>query len=297
MGKKVVFLLTLCILLTSVLSVGAEPLTEGGPDIKSTSAILVEAQSGRVVYEKEADAKAYPASTTKIMTALLAVENLDPATVLTASETAIQIDRDGSNMGILSGEELTVEQLLYGLLVHSANDAANVLAEAVAGEISAFVDQMNIRAAELGMTGTHFVNTHGYHDEEHYTTARDLLKLATCAMENELFRKVVATGTYEIPPTNKYKEPRILSNSNCMVNPLRDHRYAYIGAAGIKTGHTSDAGACLVSYAERKGVAFYCVTLNAPVEYEGNYSFLDTIALFDHGFNNFSYKTAPEMNN
>lgn len=293
MRKFSAFLLTLILLLGSLSAVSGQE-TAADPDIKSQAAILVQADTGRVMFEKGVDTRAFPASTTKIMTALLAIENLDPQATLSASETAIDIDRDGSNMGLLQDEELTVEQLLYGLLVHSANDAANVLAEAVSGTIPAFVDKMNTRAAELGMTGTHFVNAHGYHDEEHYTTARDLAALAACAMKNDLFRTIVATATYEIPPTNKYKETRILSNNNCLVNPMRDHRYVYSGAAGIKTGHTSDAGSCLVSYAERKGLAYYCVTLNAPVEYTGNYSFLDSIALFNYGFNNFSLKTVSD---
>ncbi|MBR6729518.1 MAG: D-alanyl-D-alanine carboxypeptidase, partial [Clostridia bacterium] len=236
------------------------------------------------------------ASTTKIMTALLAIENLDPNAQLTASETAVQIDRDGSNMGILRDEVLTVEQLLYGLLVHSANDAANVLAEAVAGDISAFVDKMNVRAAELGMTNTHFVNTHGYHDDEHYTTARDLLTLSMHAMENELFRKIVGTTQYEIPPTNRYDEVRYLTNNNALINPMKGHRYLYSAAAGIKTGHTQKAGFCLTSYAEKDGRAFYCVTLGAPTDTAETHSFLDTIALFEHGFKDYTLQNISDVN-
>lgn len=294
MRKVSCIVLCFCIIIGCCVGVFAE--SAKGPDIRSTSAILLHEESGRIFYEKNADAKAYPASTTKIMTALLAVENLDPQTILTASETAIDIDRDGSNIGLLNGEQMTVEQYLYALLVASANDAANVLAEAVAGDISSFVEKMNARAAELGMSGTHFVNAHGYHDENHYTTARDLSKLAVAVMEHDLLRQIVGTGMYEIPPTNKYTEPRIMANNNSLVNTYRDHRYVYEGAAGIKTGHTSDAGSCLVSYAKRNGVGLFCVTLNAPVEYEGNYSFLDSIALFNHGFNNYSLKTISDIN-
>ncbi|MBQ9915132.1 MAG: D-alanyl-D-alanine carboxypeptidase, partial [Clostridia bacterium] len=145
------------------------------PEVLSKSAILVQEGTGRIMYEKNADEKVYPASTTKVMTAILAIEALDPSSTLAASEEAIQIDRDGSNMGILRDELLTVEQLLYGLLVHSANDAANVLAEAVAGTVPAFIEKMNEKAKELGMNNTHFVNAHGYHDPEHYTTARDMM--------------------------------------------------------------------------------------------------------------------------
>jgi len=269
---------------------------EKEPEIASKHAILAQAGTGRILYEKDADAKAYPASTTKIMTALLAIENLDPAAPLTASETAVQIDRDGSNMGILRDEVLTVEQLLYGLLVHSANDAANVLAEAVAGDIASFVDMMNVRAAELGMTNTHFANTHGYHDSEHYTTARDLLTLSMHAMQNELFAKIVGTAQYEIPPTEKYKEIRYLSNNNALINPMKGHKYLYSPAKGIKTGHTADAGYCLTSYAEKGDKEFFCVTLDAPVEDDNIYSFNDTIALLDYGFNNFTVQNISDTN-
>ncbi|MBE7010506.1 MAG: D-alanyl-D-alanine carboxypeptidase [Ruminococcaceae bacterium] len=266
------------------------------PEIVSEHAILAQRGTGRIFYEKKADEKAYPASTTKVMTALLAIENLDPATVLTASETAIRIDRDGSNIGILQGEKLTVEQLLYALLVASANDAANVLAEAVAGDIPSFVDMMNVRADELGMLNTNFVNTHGYHDDNHYTTARDLLTLCMHAMENELFAKIVGTAQYEIPPTEKYEEVRYLSNNNALINPMKGHQYVYKYASGIKTGSTQKAGFCLTSFASKDGKEFFCVTLGAPFESTENGSFLDTAALFNYAFNNFSLHIVADVN-
>lgn len=264
------------------------------PDIKATSAVLVDSASGRVLYEKEAKAKCYPASTTKIMTGLLALENLNLGDAVTASATAVDVDRDGSNMGILEGEILTVEQLLYGLMVHSANDAANVLAEAVSGSISAFVEKMNTRAAELGMENTHFANPHGYHDDNHYTSAYDLYLLAKVAMQNEVFAKIVSTPTYEIPPTNRYKETRSLSNNNALINPMKGRKYLYSAATGVKTGHTSKAGNCLVSSAEKNGSSFLCVVLNAPNENGTNYSFADTISLLDYGFQNFKTQTISD---
>lgn len=264
------------------------------PDIKATSAVLVDSASGRVLYEKDAKAKCYPASTTKIMTGLLALENLNLGDSVTASATAVDVDRDGSNMGILEGEILTVEQLLYGLMVHSANDAANVLAEAVSGSLSAFVEKMNGRAAELGMENTHFANPHGYHDDNHYTSAYDLYLLAKVAMQNETFAKIVATPTYEIPPTNRYKETRSLSNNNALINPMKGRKYLYSAATGVKTGHTSKAGNCLVSSAEKNGSSFLCVVLNAPNENGTNYSFADTISLLDYGFENFKTQTISD---
>ncbi len=291
--KKATILFIILVILLQGLPVFAEVEK---PDIASTSAVLIQEGTGRVMFEKNADKKVYPASTTKVMTAMLAIEALDPTASLTASETAVQIDRDGSNMGVLAGEVLTVEELLYGLLVHSANDAANVLAEAVSGSIPSFVDLMNQRAGELGMTGTKFQNAHGYHDPEHYTTARDMMKLVVTAMDNELFRKIVATPTYEIQPTNKYQEVRHLSSNNALLNPMKGHQYVYEGAKGVKTGHTSDAGYCLTSYAVRKGVGYFCVTMNAPVDETGNHSFMDTINLFDYVFKGFFMKTVADTN-
>lgn len=287
--------LLLLVFMTSVFAEQNNKQDENKPNIQATSAILVDRASGRILYEKEADAKRYPASTTKIMTALLAIEQLNPTDTAIASQTAVDVDRDGSNMGILAGEELNVEQLLYGLLVHSANDAANVLAEEVSGSIEAFVAEMNIRAGELGMSGTHFANPHGYHDDNHYTTARDLYLLANEAMKNELFAEIVATPTYEIPPTNRYKEIRYLSNNNSLINPMKGRKYLYSPATGIKTGHTSKAGNCLVSSAEKDGSSLYCVVLDAPNTDGTNYSFADTITLFKFGFENYKTQSISDL--
>ena len=294
MKKAVVWFLILVLSLCSVPVFAEDKAKE--PDISAKAAILVQEGTGRIMYEKNADKKMYPASTTKVMTAMLAIEKLDPAGSLTASELAVQIDRDGSNMGILAGEVLTVEQLLYGLLLDSANDAANVLAEGVAGSIPAFVELMNQRAAELGMQNTQYQNAHGYHHSDHYTTAGDMAKLCQKAMENDLFRKIVSTPQYEIPPTNRYKETRYLSSGNALINPMRGHAYLYNGAKGIKTGHTSDAGYCLTSYAQRKGLGYICVVLNSKYEYPNNYSFVDTISLLDYGFNQFSMRNVADVN-
>ena len=293
MNKTVSLLAVLLILLQfgTVAMAEEEKSEDGSPYIEASSAILIEANSGRVFFEQNADDKRYPASTTKVMTAVLALEALDPAAVATASQTAVDVDRDGSNMGILSGEELTVEQLLYGLLVHSANDAANVLAEQVSGSIETFVELMNTKAAELGMKDTHFVNTHGYHDDNHYTTARDMAKLALYAVQNETFQKIVSTATYDIPPTNKYTKVRNLSNNNALINPMKGQKYLYSPAKGIKTGHTSKAGHCLLSEAEKNDLHYICVVMDAPVKQGIDYSFQDTINLFNYGFKNFKFQT------
>lgn len=289
--KKILSLLSVLLIILTL----SAPVYADTPTIQAKSAILVDQKTGRILFEKNADEKCYPASTTKIMTALLAIEQLNPADIAVASQTAVDVDRDGSNMGILAGEKLTIEQLLYGLMVHSANDAANVLAEEVSGSIEAFVAEMNSRAAALGMTGTNFANPHGYHDDNHYTTARDLYRLAGVAMQNELFAKIVATPTYEIPPTEKYEEIRYLSNNNSLINPMKGRKYLYSAATGIKTGHTSKAGNCLVSSAEKDGSSFICVVLNAPNTDGVNYSFADTITLFNYGFENFKTQTISDI--
>ena len=155
-----------------------------GPEIVAEAAFLINPSTGTILFEKNADAKMYPASTTKILTAYIALSKLDLNAPLTASTTAVDIDKDGSNMGLITGEVLTARQLIDSLIIHSANDAANVLAEAVSGSVSDFVNLMNQTAAEIGMKNTHFENPHGYHHDNHYPTARDMAILASKAMEN-----------------------------------------------------------------------------------------------------------------
>lgn len=292
MRKKInclILLFILCLTAVSPLQIFAEE--SKGPEISSEAAILIDYKSGRVLFEKNADKKTYPASTTKIMTAILALENLELDSVLTASEKAIDIDRDGSNIGILAGEKFTVDQLLYALLVHSANDAANVLAEGVSGTIEDFVSLMNKKAGELGMKNTNYRNPHGYHDENHYMSARDLSVLSAYAMKNEKFAEIVSTPTYELPPTEKYPNTRLLSSNNMLINPTKGTKYIYKPAKGIKTGHTEDAGYCLASFAEQNNASYLCVTMNAETDEDDNYSFVDTIALFKYGFENYKMTT------
>ncbi len=260
------------------------------PDTVSQAIILIDADSGRTLYAKNADKKMFPASTTKVMSAILFIENLAPADIVTASYNAVMdIPLGASNIGITDGEQLTVEQLLHAVLVSSANEACNVLAEHMCGSVDAFVEQMNAKAKELGMESTHYVNPHGLHDENHYTTAHDMAIVARYAMQNETFRKIVNTQTYYIEPTNKYKEQRILSNTNYLINSYS--RYAYSAATGIKTGYTSAAANCLVSSATKGNENLIAVTLGAKEQVDGIYSFIDSKSIFEYGFNNFSKKT------
>lgn len=286
MKKSVIWrLVVLCCCLFFVLTEGVA-FAENEPNVVSESAFLIDYNTGRVLFEKNPDKKLYPASTTKIMTGILAIENLNLDTVVSISQTAIDVDRDGSNMGLLQGEEISISDLIYGLLVHSANDAANALAENVSGTIEDFVTKMNFKAKELGMENTNFINAHGYHHDDHYTTAKDLAILCRYAMKNDVFRQVVSTPQYQIPPTNKYKEVRYLTSNNALINPNKGRTYLYSPAKGIKTGHTSMAGACFTSFAEEDGLELIAVVMKAPSSGD---SFKDTISLFKYGFSEYSF--------
>lgn len=280
--KYIISALLICIFMLPHIAFAA-------PETLSGAVILIDADSGRVLYEKNADQKMFPASTTKVMSAILFIENIAPDEIVTASYNAVMdIPLGASNMGLTAGEQLTAEQLFYGVLVCSANEACNVLAEHMSGSIDAFVDQMNAKAKELGMDSTHFVNPHGLHDENHYTTARDMAKIALYAMKNETFRKIVNTQTYYIAPTNKYEEQRILSNTNNLI--IGSSRYAYKPATGIKTGFTSAASNCLVSSATLDDENLIAVTLGAKQQADGVYSFIDSKAILQYGFDAFSQK-------
>lgn len=262
------------------------------PEIHAGAWILVDMNTGRVLFEQNADEKMFPASTTKILTGIMALEMLDMNTVLTATEAAIApITLEHSSMGIYRGEELTVEQLLYGLLVHSANDAANVLAVAMGGSIEGFADMMNAKAAELGAVNSHFVNPHGFHEEDHYTTARDLSIIAKYAMQNEKFREIVKTTRYNIPPTNKYKTERNLITTNNLISKFKTTANFYSYATGIKTGSTSQALNCLVASAKKDDNEFLSVLMKCPNQGTGEtaYSFADTKALFEYAFDSYKY--------
>lgn len=265
------------------------------PAPHAQSAVLADMKSGKVLFSKNADTRVYPASTTKILTAILVLENANLSDVVVASQEAIApITNKHSHMGILVGEELTVEQLLYGMLVYSANDAANVLAVHTSGSLNAFVDLMNQKAAELGANSSHFVNPHGFHDPDHYTTANDLFKIAQYAMQNEKFREIVKTDMYVIQPTNKYKDVRYLSSTNHLISHRRYANYYYDKAIGIKTGYTDEAGSCLVSAAVNGDTELLAVVMNCAnttVVANGAYSFVDSKALLQYGFDNFKHIT------
>jgi len=222
--------------------------------IQAEAYVVFDRSTGEFVIEHQADKISYPASTTKIMTALLALENLPPDLETTVSENAVALGSASSKVGLLAGEVVRVRDLIAGLLVASGNDAANVLAETLDGTCEQFASRMNLKAAELGLTNTHFSNPSGLHDDSHVTTARELALLADHAMSNEQFRALAGLGWYVMPPTNLHPYPGwgLLSNSNrLLLFGESAFQSAYIARyTGVKTGSTYYAGNCLVAAAE-----------------------------------------------
>lgn len=261
----------------------------------SQAAMLMDADTGRLLYGKNIDVKLYPASLTKMMTGIIALEtgNLDDVvTVPYEAISTVNIFED-SAMGLLTDEELTLEQLVSSMLIHSANDAANVIAYHLGGTMDGFVEQMNQKAAELGMTNTHFVNACGDHDDNHYTTARDMATLAQYAMKNEKFRDIVKTTIYKVPQTNKYTlGERTLVNTNCLLSTILTLYQYYAPATGIKTGHTSQAGYCLVASASFSDMNLISVTMKCDRmdQYGDPYTYSDTRNMFEFAFSNYIHQ-------
>ena len=261
-----------------------------GPKIEGESAILVDMVTGAVLYSKNADKVQYPASITKIMTSLLAAEHLNMKDKIVMSQSAaygITIS-DSSSIYADTGEEFTTEQAMMAVMLQSANEMTLALAEETSGSVKKFVELMNLKAKQLGCTGTHFNNPNGLPDELHYTTASDMAKIARAAWYNPTFRKYTTTTYYEIPPTNKFAETRYLLNHHKM---MKGNTYAYEGVMGGKTGYTDAAGNTLVTYAKRGNMRLVSVVMKSI-----NGAYADTAALLDYGFNNFTrtaVKTEP----
>ena len=271
-------------------------------DLASEAAIIMERSTGKILYEKNAKAVLYPASTTKILTAIIAIENCNLSDKATASYSAIHSIPSGyTNANIQIGEELTIEDLLYALMLKSANEAANVLAEHISGSVESFAAMMNTKAVEIGCTNTHFVNGNGIHDSDHYSSAYDLALIANYAMENTTFRKIVSTTSYTLPATNKYPNAdRTFSNTNDLIIPNNNNKpnnYYYKYATGIKTGFTTPAKNCLVASSNKDGLEFVTVVLKSGITPTGlSEKFLDTIKLFNFGYENYTLTKVKEKN-
>ena len=250
------------------------------------SAILITADKGEIIFEKDPYAERYPASTTKILTVLLGILMVDDLNqIVKVSESAMDIPADSSRMGLKVDEEIRFIDVLYGTMMLSGNDGANVIAETVSGSIPAFVDLMNETASLFGCIHTHFMNAHGYHDDNHYSTAYDMALIAREAMKNETFRKIAATITYSIPRTNLQRARSITTKSEYMLSGSEENpnKYYYPDATGIKTGSHSHSGYCFVGSATRDNVDLISV-----VYFTGKRArWADTIKLMNYGFSQY----------
>lgn len=289
-------------LLFPVSAVGQEDL-----DLFCTNAVLLDANHGELLYDMKANERAYPASITKVMTALLVMEaisygQLTPDTVITVSQSAVAgIPSEYVIGSFKAGETISIEELLYCMLLESDCDASNILAEAVDGTVSDFVSHMNRKAGELDCQGTHFTNTYGLHDENHYSTAYDLALIMQAALEYDLFRTVVQTASHTVPATNLSGE-RFFYNKNGLISNLYYDGYYYDKCIGGKTGTTDDAGRCLVAAAEDGDELLISVVLGSgPMAVPGEEKlkqgqFRESIRLLEYGFDNFQRVTITKDN-
>lgn len=261
-----------------------EPKDEHGfPVITCQSAIVMDAKTGQVIYEKDAYSKQYPASTTKIMTALIALEKGNMNDTLIMSENAIWgIDRDSSNIGLDVGEEISMKDGLYAILMSSANEVCVGTAEHISGSTESYVALMNQKAKDLGCTSTNFVNVNGLHDENHYTCAYDLALMAKAALNNPTFREISACTYYEVPPTNLINDTRYLWQNNELICGTSEFYYSF--CTGGKTGYTDEAGGTLVSWATYNDMELICVVMNTQPK---NNIFADSIKLYDYMLYNY----------
>lgn len=287
MKKTFIFLLTFILIISNISY--AETLDQA--DIQGEAAILIDELTGQVLFEKNPDKKMYPASTTKILTAIIILENHDITEEVTIDKDSPHTD--GKRIYLVKDEKLTVEQLLYALMVESANDAALALARYHAGSVEAFCEIMNAKAKSLGAVNSNFVNPNGLHDPEHYSTARDLALIGQYAFKNDTFKTLVKTGSYTIPPTEKQDIRNYIRSTNRFLGAKGPFNINYKGQKipakyeivdGIKTGWTGSAGFCLVSTGKIDAQRYIGVVLKAPNE---DSLYIDSRTLLDYGFENF----------
>ena len=275
---------------------------ENAPEINCPAALLMDYRTGKILYEKNIDERRYPASLTKIMTAIIILENCELDEIAEVSYNAVMsISMGYVTANLQIGEKLTVEQLLYVLMVGSSNDAAIVLAEHLSGSVEEFSNLMNAKAIELGCTNTNFVNPNGEHDENHYSTARDLAIITKYAMQNEKFRELASTTSYQLPATNQYdRDDRLFTTTNSLLivnNNTRADNYYYKYATGIKTGFTTPAGNCLIASANKGDLELITVVLGGGQTNEGlSERYVDTKNLFEYGYSNYLLRKIIQEN-
>ena len=285
------FIIILIILNTLCpLSLAAQTNLENTPSISAEAAILIDARTGAVLFEKNSETKMYPASTTKILTSIIALEKCNLDDIVTVQNSAIKTIPAGYSSAYLSeGEQISVKDLLKVFLVHSANDAGNILAEHISGSVDNFSNLMNEKANEIGCKNSHFLNPSGIHDDNHYTTAEDLAKIASYCMKNSTFRAIVSMKSCTIDPTNK-SDARTYKNTNDLLNP--SSKYYISECVGIKTGYTSEAKNCLISAFTKNNLNLISVVLGAPtLESGASTRCTDSIELYKYGYSTYSIET------
>lgn len=286
MKRFTLFVVSLLVLGLLSVPAGAVSVSDGQPpDIQSETAVLINADTGQVLYQKDMDKRMYPASITKIMTGLLGLRYGNMTDNITVSENAVEtVDPESANIALSPDEVLTMEQALYAISIASANDAANGIAETVGGSIDGFVSMMNEAAKEAGATNTHFNNANGLPDTDHYTTAHDMALITAQALQTPGFTEIFGAKRYKIPPTNKQPETRIVNSSNRFLNG----DMIYDGMLISKAGWTNDAQHTLVTAASRNGTTLIAVVMKST---DSLVKWSDTVSLFDYGFEQFERVT------
>ncbi len=292
MKKQWIAIFSIIIILLSPLLVSSTAIAAGTknsedwpdqPSVYAQSAIIMEASTGLVLYQKNINDEHYPASITKIMTVLLALENSSLGDTVTFSKNVVtNVERTSSIIFANEGEQMTMQQCLYAIMIESANDVAYGVAEHISGNIKEFAKLMNDKAKSLGCKNTHFVNPNGLPNEDHYTSAYDMALITREAMKYDTFRKIISTRYYELPPTNKQPKPRHWINHHYLVS--HKNGYSYDGTIGGKTGYTHISKNTLVTAAKRGDMELICVVMKDNPQHQ----YTDTMKLFDYGFNNFS---------
>lgn len=290
------WMFTVFFLMSTFFSTSANA-TLSSVEVASDFALLIDADTGTVLYEKNAQQKAFPASTTKILTSIVVIENTtDFNELVTVGSEVNAFGPQNSRMLIEEHEQLRVIDLLYGTMLLSGNDAAATLAIHTGGSLEGFADMMNEKAAEIGMTDSHFTNPHGLHNKEHYTTAADMAKLSQYAMKNDMFRQIVSTPSYQTPPTNKHSDGFLINTTNRFISRAEKNlSYNWKPVTGIKTGHTNAAGGCLVSSASNDDVNLIAVVFGDRSKNSVN-RWTETRELLEEGFNNYQKIPLSDLN-
>ena len=256
--------------------------------IYSEAAIVIEGETGKILYDKDIYSRKYPASTTKILTAIIAIEKCDLEEKAKASHNAIFSIKSGYSIAnIHEGESFTIRELLDVLMIQSANEAANVIAEHISGSVDEFAKLMNEKAKEIGCLDSNFVNANGAHNENHYSTAYDLAMIAKYCMKNEIFRSLAQKQECSLPATDIFEEARFFRNTNSLMQ--KNSKYYYPYCNGIKTGFTTPAKNCLISSSNKDGFELISVVLHAELTEDGaSARYVDTINLFEYGYENYN---------